>query len=104
MQETVVNRNLIAAQRERISSLEAEAQAERERGDSLSASYQLAVREIATLRRAVEMLERASAIYQQVITTLTGERDEARADARRSRRRERIATIIAVGSIIIRFL
>ena len=67
---------------------------------SLEKSYAGAEREIATLNRAIERYEAAMALYEKTIGLVEKQRDDAKADAKRSRKHALVATAVAVFSLL----
>lgn len=70
---------------------------ERKVNASLERSYNLAEQKIATLERAIGHLENAIAVYDKVVAELKTQRDSARADAKKQRKRAAIVTTILVA-------
>lgn len=102
--EVKAARALTDAQRERIAALEAEVSGEQKNSASLSASYAAATREIEQLRTSVAYLEKAINLHEQTIAILQTEGARLKADARKSRRRAAIATLISIASVASRFI
>lgn len=72
-------------------------QAERQ---SVERSYASAEKQIATLNRSIEHLEKAISLHEKTIGLVEKQRDEAKADAKRSRK---IATLIVIGTVAAKY-
>lgn len=70
---------------------------------SVDRSYTLAQQQIATLNRSIEHYERAIALNEKTIALVEKQRDEAKAEAKRSRKAAIIATIVAAATMFARF-
>lgn len=102
--ELRTGRKLTATQSDEITALEDRLKAELANSASLEKSYAAAVREIDSLRRALDFADVAIAAQKETITEVKGQRDEARKAASKANKRAGIATIFAVVLAIIRFL
>lgn len=100
----IAGRTLVASQKEQIVALEAQLAQERANGASLSKSYADAEREITNLRTATAALERAITLHEQSIAILKSETERAQKEAKKQRKRATLATIVAVGSTLLRLL
>ena len=65
---------------------------ENENSTSLGKSYASAEREIATLNRALDRYAAAVALYEKAVGQIEAQRDQARTDAKRARKRAALAT------------
>lgn len=94
---------LIAAQKNRITDLEAEVADERENSASLGKSYEAAKSEISSLKSANEALSRAVSINEQTIELLKDENAKQKDKAKRANRDKWKAIIVAAGVIALKF-
>jgi septal ring factor EnvC (AmiA/AmiB activator) len=67
---------------------------------SLERSYASAEKQIATLNRSIDHLERAIALHEKTIALVEKQRDDATAEAKRSKKHAAIAAIIAAASVL----
>jgi septal ring factor EnvC (AmiA/AmiB activator) len=102
--EVTAGRALVATQKEQIVALDAQLAAERANGTSLSKSYADAQREVVQLRAATAALERAITLHERSIAILDADRERAVKEAKKQRRRATLATLAAIGSVVLRFL
>lgn len=79
-----------------IAALESE-KAERK---SLERSYASAENQIATLNRSIAHLEKALALHEKTIGLVEKQRDEAKAEAKRSKKHAVVASIVAAASLL----
>lgn len=100
--EVKSGRELIEAQAGQIRALERQLAAEKANGASLTTSYAGAEREIAQLRSSVALLEKAIALHEQSIAILTADNSRLKGEAKKSRKRAAVATVVAIGSVALR--
>ena len=72
---------------------------EKKNSASLQVSYNRSEEEISRLDKALEHQERAAALYEKAIATVEKQRDDAKKDAKRSRKIALIATLITIAKI-----
>lgn len=100
--EVRAGRKLTADQNTEISALEDRLKAELENSASLERSYDAAVREIASLRKALDFADKAIAAKDETIATLKDQRDEARKKAKSANKRAAIAAVVAAAPVIVK--
>lgn len=71
---------------------------------SLASSYAHAQAQIAANERAIAHLEKAVALHEQTIAVLTDAYQKEKASNQKNKKRAFIATLFAVGSILLRVL
>jgi septal ring factor EnvC (AmiA/AmiB activator) len=93
-------RSLVLEQRQERDDLQSALDTEKAFSASLEKSYAAAEREISTLNRSIDHLDKAIALNEKTIGLVEKQRDEAKADAKRSRKHAMLATAIAVFSLL----
>ena len=74
-------------------------EAEKTERQSAERSYAKAENQIATLNRAIEHQEKAMALYEKTIALVEKQRDDAKADAKRSRKVAIVSALIAAAKV-----
>lgn len=97
-------RALVATQKEQLAALEAQAETQRVNGISLSASYTEAAREITHLRQSIGLMEKVIGLHEQTVAILQSREDELKKEVKRQRKRATLSTLVAIGSVALRFL
>jgi septal ring factor EnvC (AmiA/AmiB activator) len=93
-------RQLVETQRAERDALSAKLEAEQKYSTSLERSYGSAQREIDTLNRSIEHFEKAIALNEKTVALIEKQRDDAKRDAKRSRKQAAVATVVAVIGIL----
>ena len=102
--EVKAGRALVATQKEQLAALEAQAETQRVNGISLSASYTEAAREITHLRQSIGLMEKVIGLHEQTVAILQSREDELKKEVKRQRKRATLSTLVAIGSVALRFL
>ncbi len=97
--ELRAGRNLSAEQSAEITALQDRLQAELANSVSLDKSYASAVREIASLRAALNFAQQAIDSQKETISELKGQRDQARKDAKSAKRKAVVTTLLTIGVV-----
>jgi chromosome segregation ATPase len=71
--------------------------------ESFERSYASAEKQIATLNRSIEHVEKAIALHEKTIAMVEKQRDEAKAEAKRSRKNAVVSTLILGGVLAAKF-
>lgn len=79
-------------------------EAERAERGSVERSYAEAERQIATLNRSIEHYEKAAALYEKTIAAVEKQRDEAKHEAKRSRKIAIGLGVFTIGREVLRVL
>jgi chromosome segregation ATPase len=77
---------------------------EKSNSASLNKSYALAEREISTLNKALDRYAAAVALYEKSISMIETQRDEARADAKKAKKKTALTSLALIGLIAMKFL
>ena len=94
--EVKAGRELTAEQRGQIDALAAQLKAEQANTASLTKSYELAEREIASLRQSVEFLQTAIKLHEQTVAILTNDNGRLKKEAHKARKQAAVAGVVAV--------
>lgn len=97
-------KDLIAAQNDRILSLEAENTAERENSASLSKSYEKALSEIDSLKTSNAALSRAVALNESTVAMLQEDNKKQRSKAKKATKDKWIAYAALAGTLALKLL
>lgn len=73
---------------------------EKQNSASFARSYQAAENQIARMDRALQHSERAIALYEKTIAMVEKQRDDAKKEAKRSRKIAALSTLITIGQIV----